>query len=526
MEKTGLKIQKEIYSNLKERAFSYEGRPSQLLQTYRDDHNFYSQRDFSISNLSTMLKQITRAQVTYLGDFHTYDQNPRNFLRIIRTLVSNQRPFKIGLEMIHYQDTHLIDAFLNDHITELEFLESIHYHDSWRFPWNHYKILFDEARKYQIPVIGLNSRGNLEKRDQKAAEIIQDNLTRDPNSLFLILFGELHLSPNRLPQKVQEATTDIKIEQVIIHQNLDEVYWKLEPELTGNEVNVVQFNKGEFCLISSPPWLKYESMCYWYESLMDDPEYDIHNYIIEKGAKTFNYSTHENFQSLFLSLTFQLKLQHQQIDQDFNLYDHTRLSYLSDKIGQYQNPSLQSYLQSLLKSNKSFVIPDSNILYCGNYSLNKMAKLAGKFYFQKQLNFSIQELLSSPDNKKIFLFLIMNHFFSYLFAKVLNPHLKCDLYQDLLQRRNWPTHEEAHSAKIALQTFQELAYPDDENSLILFHHSAKFIAEILAENFYHSLSALPTVLPTFLDIQNLELKNLFSLILKDQNYTKQKKRTF
>ena len=50
---------------------------------------------------------------------------------------------------------------------------------------------------------------------------------------------------------------------------------------------IVSFSQNEFCIVSAPPWVKYESMVYWYENLCDDPDFDIHEYIIENGKKIF-----------------------------------------------------------------------------------------------------------------------------------------------------------------------------------------------------------------------------------------------
>ena len=58
---------------------------------------------------------------------------------------------------------------------------------------------------------------------------------------------------------------------------------------------IIKFNSSEFSLQSAPPWLKYESMLYWYEHLVEDPDFDIHNYIIETGKKVFNHEVQDNF---------------------------------------------------------------------------------------------------------------------------------------------------------------------------------------------------------------------------------------
>ena len=72
------------------------------------------------------------------------------------------------MEIVHQKNQEEITRYLNGTITELEFLEGINYHESWRFPWNHYKTFFDLAKKKNFEIIALNSEGTLKERDEIA----------------------------------------------------------------------------------------------------------------------------------------------------------------------------------------------------------------------------------------------------------------------------------------------------------------------------------------------------------------------
>ena len=106
----------------------------------------------------------------------------------------------LALEMIHSEYQIYIDAYLENHLTDLEFLDSIRYHDSWRFPWTHYKLIFELAKNHNLKVIGLNTNGNLQKRDQFAADKLAEISQANPNSPLIVFYGELHITKNKIPE--------------------------------------------------------------------------------------------------------------------------------------------------------------------------------------------------------------------------------------------------------------------------------------------------------------------------------------
>ena len=261
-----------------------EGNISSELRSYRSAQKRYAKRKFNYSNLDELIKNISQSQVVYLGDFHTFDQSSRNLKRLILHLLEEKQTFSLGVELIHTKHQQFIDAFLDHHITEKEFLEMVEYDESWKFPWKYYAPFFETAKKNRLRVLALNSYGNLSERDSHAASIISDHLKKNPDERLLILFGELHLLPNKLPQKVKKPMKSFpRFRQTIIHQNIDDVFWSKHYENEGSIEQIIKFNEDEFSLQTSPPWIKYESMIHWYESVYDDPEFFIHDYVIDQS---------------------------------------------------------------------------------------------------------------------------------------------------------------------------------------------------------------------------------------------------
>lgn len=530
-----LGLQKSIYQNLKKRALSYEGKGEKSLQQYRRDQKKYSQQAYSESNIDELLSSIKNSQVVYLGDFHTYDQNSKNFLRIIRTLIKSRTKFTIALEMIYHRDNFIIESYLKDNLTEFEFLEEINYHEAWRFPWTHYKNLFDEAKKHHLNIIGLNSEGSLEKRDQYASTVIANQIDNDPATPILVLFGELHVLPNRIPRLVSEKTQDVT--QTIIHQNIDDIFWKLHEKGRSTNNSVVKFSPHEFCLVTSPPWLKYESMIYWYENLIDDPEYDIHELLIEKGLKTFGNDAIETFSFLYTEICRMFETQKIKcVDVDVNLYDHTNLDYFAEEISEMKSPLVRKFYEKQLSNNHSFQLPDDNKIYCGNYSFNKLAKLTGRYHYNQQLvdhHVGVKNILTQKNKIKKIVYFTFLHLHGHLFAKMVNPHIKCDMYKDYEKK-----------IKISKKKSQVNIYQNILGALDCFFDEKKIpsnlydlnfigqaLGEIIAENLLiHQKAKEPdyikTLAITYDDPTQANFEKIIKKVLPNNLYRLQKKRIF
>jgi hypothetical protein len=494
-----IKLRKKIYKNLKDKAFSFEAENKELSRYLKDQIRF-SKKDFTIIDMDILNKSVLNSDIIYLGDFHTFDQNIRNVLRIVKYILSEKSNCILGLEMVSYEHQLYIDAYLEGHLTDLEFLDCINYHDSWRFPWTHYKLIFELARDFDLKVVALNTSGTLTERDEFASKHLKKTHQENPDAKLLVFYGELHITKNKIPKLFKELCPNLKA--TIIHQNLDEVYWKL---IQNNlEQGIVSFDEEEFCIVSAPPWIKYESMIYWYENLCDDPDFDIHEYIIENGAKTFTEDTNENFLHICLELVFFIKLNPDQDSiEDFNLHDHTHLDYVEERLKESLKPSLLSFYQYLISTNRSFRFPDSNTFYCSSYSMNRISYLAGIHifhYYSQQKNISTQAVINSKSLSKKFILFCYESMFAYFFSKIINPHRKCDMYGDLKLKTN----SGSTYPHITLTT--KILDSDDLTPLLkglklnILYDSAQYTGHILGEYLYKKYNE---------DTNNIKLEESF-----------------
>ncbi len=531
-------LQKNLYQYMKEKAMLYEDRPSIELKQYTENQREYSNRDFSLSGLPELLATIEKSNIVYLGDFHTFDQNSRNMERILRTLINTKKTcLTLGVEFIQQHHQKYISQYLKNLITEHEFLESIEYQNSWQFPWGHYRFFFQMAKKHQLHIIALNSSGSLPERDDRAASSIIRHLKKNPTTTLLILFGELHIVPNRLPKKVSSENSDLV--QTIIHQNLDEVFWKLKEGQRDNQV--IKYDEFEFSIQSSPPWVKYESMIYWYENILEDPEFDIHEYMMESGLMAFNSTVYDTFNYIAQKLVqvYRLDISAEEIE-DFNLYDHTKMDFVLTMIDDLEEESDVYLYKTLVSTGKSFKFPNSKTYYCSSYSINRISFLAG---------LHIQEILLEKNKKKIvhqnksseIISRVYQMLMAYFSSKIINPYRKCNLYKDLIKEMNFhKTHpERKRDIEIALKII-DLKSPSGpflekmakEQGPLQIYRSSKivgyFLGDVLYDSFYKKDKSLDPILKevhegTYLDE---EFNHLKWQILPLNDYQNLKKRFF
>ena len=172
----------------------------------------------------------------------------------------------------------------------------------------------------------------------------------------LVLLGELHIMPNKIPKLVQNNLgPDYK--QLIIHQNLDDIFWKL-PSTKKNHTNdssIIKFNDLEFSIQASPPWIKYESMIYWLENLLEDPEFDMHEYILEQKGNLSSYDINEKFYFFCLKINegLGLKLTNSELE-NFNIFNYDQIDTVLTKLDNHEDVQFDNFYMKLITEGQSF----------------------------------------------------------------------------------------------------------------------------------------------------------------------------
>lgn len=524
-------LQYSLYRYMRKKALSYEGDISADLVTYRTNQRKWASRDFQLSNIKELLKNIETSQIVYLGDFHTFDQSSRNLQRLLKTLLKTRKKLYLGVEFIHHQYQDQIDHYVKKNITEYEFLEAIQYKESWRFPWVYYRVFFDLARKKKVQIVALNSKGTLKQRDQFAAQLICKHIEENSKALMLVLFGEYHITPNKLPAYVEKQAS-VSIAQTLIHQNLDQVFWGLKDLNKHTESQIVKFSPREFSLQTSPPWIKYESMIYWYENLIEDPDFEIHHYMLETGFMALNSSVPDTFFYISNQVASAIDyVPEKTIIEDFNIYDHQKMDFILEQIDKLPTTSLRSQYKQLVKEGRKFKLPFSRIYYCSSYSVNRISYLAGLHLldiFQSSQNPDYEHILIGKNKNQKFIFSCYQMMMGYFSSKIINPYRKCDLYGDIHRKLHHPklTAKKRNELKLSKRVL-DLVQRDNSDSLELILKGtsspklsavAKNVGYILGdrlfENHYKRSSKTFSIILADLKDGHFEDKEFFRLLKK------------
>lgn len=526
-------IQQKIFLSSKMRMKEFEGTLGEEMKLYRSRQESFAHKQFTLSNSQELLKKIQNSQLIYLGDFHTFDQSTKNLIRILKTMRGKDNRFTIGLELVQSEDQIYLESYMGGFITEKEFLESVDYSESWRFPWTHYREVFQFAKEFNIPIVGLNSKGTLPERDHHAAEIISSEIGNNPDHKFLVLFGELHILPQHLPRLVEEKLRAIPIilDDLIIHQNLDAIHFKIDEAFDGE--TIVKFSSREYSLQTSPPWMKYQSALEWYENLMDDPDFDFHQYLLGREYH-FDQFEPDDIISLATSILEAINshsqvISHDKIDlEEMTIYSAKNLEYIFDKIEGLKSKKWSKIFKFYLEENEMGALPFSGSYYCSQLSLAKTGTLAGLHVYHSYLrgqNICFKQLVDSADTLQLFLISFKQLLMGSLGAKVLNPYRKCDMYLDLKEENINTVVKALLAENFTVEMLRRKRFP-------FIYGVAKKITPILSEYIFRQVaskqvpslhSSLTWVLSPDYSLEGL-MEYIVDLVPKD--YQQHRKRFF
>ena len=470
-QKTLIELQKESFSELKNQIVKQRKNEDPKITRYRKTYLDEVESYDAISSKSELFNDISDANIIYCGDFHTLKRSQYSALKILRYLVEQGRDVFLGLELVATDKETITNEFVQGRMSEKEFLETIHYEKIWGFPWTNYQQLFDYASKNNIHIVGLNSKhaetDALNVRDQTAAQRIVDFTEQYPEAVLFCLYGDLHISHDHIPEKVEKLLAKNKlrnVKSVTIFQNSDEIYWKLLEENLAHQIDVVKLGNRKYCILSSTPWIKWQSYQSWIDescALLEDHEED-----------TFGY--YQQLPDFFFEVQDFAKQILEFLNESLTTFDdlqiHTALdTKVMGKIDQYFNSlehapkkSVQNILDSELVENRSVLIPDLSVIYLLDFSRNRAAEKAAQWVATKMSN-GLKIYSKDFDEREIFYRLILWEAIGYFGSKIINPKRKCDQYEDLRNKIERSEHKrltvpEREERDVAIQVLKHRAY--------------------------------------------------------------------
>ncbi|NDE14408.1 hypothetical protein EBZ80_05695 [bacterium] len=270
------KLHESLYRRAHADANALGAGPSGKLVRYAEDFERSLPRSFSRVSNSHLIETVLRRRIVLFGDFHTFKQTQRALLRLLRDVLSvTPRPkIVLALEFLKNRYQKQLESWMAGEISEEEFLQAVNYSREWGFPWNHYKPLLELARDHMMPVICVNSDHpgprSLEMRDRTCARLLASASEDYPDHIIVCMIGEYHLADNHLPATLwnelarRDAEASTPLMRILC--NVDRYYFDLEGGgTTVSSTEVLRLKRDMYCVVNSPPWMKWQSFAIWEE---------------------------------------------------------------------------------------------------------------------------------------------------------------------------------------------------------------------------------------------------------------------
>src|SRR5437870_4348281 len=232
---------------------------------YIRDFNREFQTFQAICQADAMLEEASDAKLVWIGDYHALSGSQNYAAQFVRELAGRNLNLALAVEPVFARSQNVLERWMSGRISEQEFLDGIRYDEEWGCDWNGYKAIFDTARDLKIPVHGIdchprNDMRSIGRRDQGVARRIVRLIESDPSRTLIVIFGESHLAATHLPGRVRAILEKkgIALKELLILQNVDSVYWKLQ-ERGLHDARAVRLRDGQYCVFNATPIETYES---------------------------------------------------------------------------------------------------------------------------------------------------------------------------------------------------------------------------------------------------------------------------
>jgi hypothetical protein len=242
------------------------------IQDFANEFSTYQ----SVCGYPEILDEAAAANLIWIGDYHALSRFQRFAADFVRDLYRRNPNIGLGVEPVFARHQKLLERWMGEEISEQAFLDGIRYDDEWGCDWNSYSLLFQTARDLGIPIYGVDCHPRYDmrsigRRDRRTARRIASIIEQDPTRTLVIVFGESHLASRHLPGRVEALMCErgIPRRDLLILQNVDEIYWKLQNR--GLEaVPCVRLAERQYCVFNATPIEKYESFRQYLHKCVDE----------------------------------------------------------------------------------------------------------------------------------------------------------------------------------------------------------------------------------------------------------------
>jgi hypothetical protein len=503
-------LQLRLFDEVLHEVSELEAIHSAKLSNPRNDYLRTTSRPLRNCRLVDILNSCSNNRLCLVGDFHTFRQSQRGYLRLLRSFSHRKSPRSliIALECFLAEHQRYIDQYLECAISESEFLKSVRYDQTWGFPWENYRDILEFARERGIKVVGINSQtkktNSFAARDQAAAKLLCELSESHPNRHIFCLIGEYHLADNALMSHLREINESLAKSTVRIFSNIDDVFFRRQRAISTSQTIYLSFDSKTFCKINASPWSKWMSALIWEEESLT------HRFNHHDGEESFEFDWDHFFLKILKDTSHVFMLPHSDI-----LADHFRLinakSFLSSED---VSPESKEAWMGLSETMGAYYDQESGYVVLKTKSSNSIVSAASNYLFQKIWQ-------QSGINHRAPGFEIMASSFRTLVAKAFNPKRKIAGYaafsRSLAHERKSRSPSTPHELKSMLQiaeVYQLLQSPDlqtDQQAAIkaLNLESQSQLGSIIGTDLFHQL-----LQKSKLELSNV-IEQMFSVDIRD-----------
>jgi uncharacterized iron-regulated protein len=442
-------LQHALYEKAYKEAHSIGTGASRDILAYSEMFERSLPQRFKRSTLAEMHRALRANRFVLYGDFHTLRQSQRGLLRLLRSYIERHRSnrFVIACEMFRAVDQPAIDAYVAGAITEAELLRRTNYEEDWGFPWPNFKMIVDYAKANGLPVIGVNSenagRDPLAQRDKFAADRLAEAARRWPDHKIVCLIGEYHLADSHLPRALRTSLKRLDLRGGILRilNNVDDYFFELQKAPSHNSTEYLRLRRGFFCIMNTPPWMKWHSFSMWEEMRHiatpafegdHDGDIDAELDLLPEDAFDIDYQ----FLSFARNLATFLALRVDESDlESFHVHYEPNGRFYEDLVQDVLvEPSDAERMIERVSLDGVYFLPKTKTVLLTAVSINNLAEAAGQFLHTLMAGFD--DSMGDPFGD--FYRRVVKSAVGMIASKILNPRRKCMELHDFRRfvRRN------------------------------------------------------------------------------------------
>lgn len=366
MQNLWLQTRRHFYEILKKQAELILGPPSSKLTKYEQHYRNLFHQVWEVSHLQDVYERLQNAGIVLGGDFHSFSQSQRMHLRLLKGAQKKQnRKIVLALEVFDAHDQNLLDQYLEGQLSFSQLLDDVSWNERWPgIPSHGYERLLDWALKEKIKVSGVNASklASLKDRDQFSAQKIDELAKKHEDHLIYVIYGDFHLADSHLVSYIKHYQPERDLRVLL---NSEELYFALAEHAVEDRFDVLKF-KDCFCILSSPPWVKWQSYLLSLQELddefIDDSEewgVDLTEYVaqlLSLLAKDFDLPDLSSQLSVYTSSEMDLEHVYSQVTEPLEI----------------------KKLEYMVATEKNLIFPQKGLQYLGRTTVNQAASLAGE----------------------------------------------------------------------------------------------------------------------------------------------------